>query len=148
VDLIGVPKFERLFRAAAGLEVDKSDLKRYSDFIGGKLHDLLDAAAATAHANQRDIIAPWDLPMTGGLRKSVHEFRQLDQEIQLAPILEKLATYPPHLTLSVEAEAELPYFVGALTVALARTLKILDPELENPNAQHWERVFQVFDLVL
>ena len=30
--MMGVTKFERFFRAAAGLNVDKQDLKRYSDF--------------------------------------------------------------------------------------------------------------------
>jgi hypothetical protein len=34
-----VTRFERFFRAAAGLDVDKSDLKRYSDFIDRKVHD-------------------------------------------------------------------------------------------------------------
>jgi hypothetical protein len=31
--VMGVAKFERFFRTAAGLDVDKQDLKRYSDFI-------------------------------------------------------------------------------------------------------------------
>jgi hypothetical protein len=148
VELVAVAKFERLFRACASLDADKSDLKRYGDFVGGKLRDLLAAAEATAHANQRDVIAPWDFPMTGGFRRSVHEFRRLNEEIALEPILEKLATYPPHLVLSVEAEAELPYFVGGVTVALARAIKILDPGVKNPSTEHWERAFQVFDLLL
>ena len=29
----GVTKFERCFRAAAGRDVDKDDLKRYSEFV-------------------------------------------------------------------------------------------------------------------
>ena len=33
-------KVERFFRAAAGLGVDESELKRYSDFIDQKLYDL------------------------------------------------------------------------------------------------------------
>jgi Domain of unknown function (DUF1931) len=39
--LMGIDKFERFFRVAAGLDVDKSDLKRYSDFVNGKIYDLL-----------------------------------------------------------------------------------------------------------
>ncbi|MFC9631532.1 DUF1931 family protein [Streptomyces mirabilis] len=31
--VMGVSKFERFFRAAAGLDVDKNDLKRYRDFV-------------------------------------------------------------------------------------------------------------------
>ena len=34
--VMGVAKFERFFRTAAGLDVDKQDLKRYSDFINRK----------------------------------------------------------------------------------------------------------------
>ena len=29
----GIPRFQRLFREAAGLNFDKADLKRYEDFI-------------------------------------------------------------------------------------------------------------------
>src|SRR5689334_13063382 len=39
--LMGIAKFERFFRLAAGLDVDKSDLRRYSDFVNGKIYDLL-----------------------------------------------------------------------------------------------------------
>ena len=57
--IMSVPKLERFFRAASGLDVDKDDLKRYSDFIHAKLYDLLLMAEATAKANGRDIIQPW-----------------------------------------------------------------------------------------
>jgi hypothetical protein len=33
---MGIARFERFFRAAAGLDVDKEDLKRYADFINRK----------------------------------------------------------------------------------------------------------------
>jgi hypothetical protein len=54
--LFGVAKFERFFRVAAELDVDKNDLKRYSDFVERKLYDLLLIAQATAAANARDIV--------------------------------------------------------------------------------------------
>ena len=41
VPVMTVDKFERFFRAAAGLDVDKKDLKRYSDFVDHKIYDLL-----------------------------------------------------------------------------------------------------------
>jgi hypothetical protein len=31
MSLMGIAKFERFFRVAAGLDVDKSDLRRYSE---------------------------------------------------------------------------------------------------------------------
>ena len=48
--VMGVARFERFFRIAAGLDVDKQDLKRYSDFINRKLYDLLLRAEAAANA--------------------------------------------------------------------------------------------------
>ena len=54
--VFGVAKFERFFRAAAELDVDKNDLKRYSDFVERKLYDLLLIGQATAEANARDIV--------------------------------------------------------------------------------------------
>ena len=74
--VIGVSRFERFFRAAASLDVDKNDLKRYSDFVDGKLYDLLLVAQAAAKANDRDIVELWDLPITKGLQESIHRFRR------------------------------------------------------------------------
>jgi hypothetical protein len=33
-------------------------------------------------------------------------------------------------------------------VALARTFKIIDPKLKNPQTEHWERSQRLFDLLL
>ncbi|MGZ3351115.1 MAG: DUF1931 family protein, partial [Xanthobacteraceae bacterium] len=41
IHVMGVARFERFFRAAAGLDVDKEDLKRYADFVNRKIYDLL-----------------------------------------------------------------------------------------------------------
>ena len=68
--LMGVSRFKRFFRAAAGLDVDKDDLKRYSDFVNRKVYDLLLIGQAVAKTNGRDIIEPWDLPVTGGCRRA------------------------------------------------------------------------------
>ena len=67
--VVGVAKFERFFRRAAELDVDKDDLKRYSDFANRKLYDVLLIGQATAAANGRDIVAPHDLPVTKGLQE-------------------------------------------------------------------------------
>jgi hypothetical protein len=147
--VMGVARFERFFRAAAGLDVDKDDLKRYNDFIDRKLYDLLLMAQATAKANRRDIIETFDLPITKGLQESIHKFRALNEAVELAPILEQLATYPPlDATPSEEAEARLPEIVGGLSLALARTFKIIDPDRKNPQTAQWDRAQQIFDLLL
>jgi hypothetical protein len=147
--VFGVAKFERFFRVAAELDVDKNDLKRYSDFVERKLYDLLLIGEAAAAANARDIVEPHDLPITKGLQESTHAFRKMDEENELAPILSQLATYPPlDRSLSEETEARLPQVVGGLSVALARVLTVIDPEMKNPQTQHWERAFQIFDQLI
>lgn len=147
--VMAVPKFERFFREAAGLDIDKADLKRYSDFVGHKLYDLLVMAEATAKAKRRDVIQPFDLPITKGLQERIHEFEKLDEEIELQPILEVLAARPPlELSYSEETEARLPSIVGGLSFALARSFEIVDPNVRNPQTAQWERVIRLFDLLL
>ena len=147
--VMNVARFERFFRAAAGLNVDKEDLRRYSEFVHRKVYDLLLRAQATAKANGRDVIRPFDLPVTKGLQESMHTFKALDEQIELRPILEGLAALP-QLDLGYEDEiaAQLPDVVGALSVALARSFKILHPQLKNPQARDWETVFRLFDVLL
>jgi len=95
------------------------------------------------------VILPFDLPITKGLQESMHTFKALDEHIELRPILEGLAALP-QLDLGYEDEiaAQLPDVVGALSVALARSFKILHPQLKNPQAGHWETVFRLFDVLL
>jgi hypothetical protein len=93
--VMGFTKFERFFRAAGGVDVDRDDIKRYLDFVNDALYDLLLIGQATAKANVRDVILPCDLPVTKGLQESVHAFERLEEEIELRPILESLAARPP-----------------------------------------------------
>jgi hypothetical protein len=147
--VMGVAKFERLFRRAASLDVDKSDLKRYSDFVNHKIYDLLIRGEATARANGRNIIAPFDLPITKGLQESIHAFRELDEKIELKPILDQLVARPPlDLDYNDETETHLPEIMGGISVALARAFKIIDPDLKNPQTLHWQRAFSIFALLL
>jgi hypothetical protein len=77
---MGIAKFERFFRVTAGINVDKAELKRYSDFVKQKIYkqkiykqkiyDLLIRGQATAKANDRLIIEPFDLPITKGCRSA------------------------------------------------------------------------------
>jgi hypothetical protein len=147
--VLGVTRFEQFFRSAAGLDVDKNDVKRHNDFINEQIYDLLLMAQVIAKANNRDIIQPWDLPITKGLQESMHQFRDLDEEIELRPILDQLAARPPlDVALSDETTARLPLIVGGLSLALARTFKIIDPRVKNPSPQDWERAGRIFDLLL
>ena len=147
--VMGVPKFERFFREAASLDVDKDDIKRYSDFVNEEIYDLLLIGQATAKANSRDVIERWDLPITKGLQESIHNFRKMDQDIELEPILDELAARPQlDVTLSEETTADLPRIAGGVSVALERAFKLLDTRLENPSSEHWDRAFQLFRLLM
>ena len=116
---------------------------------GGLGGDLLIRGKAAATWNGRDIIEPSDLPITKGLQESIHEFRKIDEEIELKSILEYIAALPPlNVTYSYETEERLPRVVGGLSVALARSFTIIDPDLKNPQTKHWERAFRIFALLL
>jgi hypothetical protein len=146
---IGVSNFERFFRAAASLDVDKDDLRRYEDFVNRKVRDLLLISRAAARANGRDVIEPWDLPITKGLQETIHDFRGMDEAAEVRPMLEQIVAIPPQeLAYSEETEGRLPEIAGGLSLALARAFKIIEPRLKNPQTEHWERALRVFDLLL
>ncbi|MDB5640050.1 MAG: hypothetical protein JWP51_4958 [Bradyrhizobium sp.] len=147
--VIGVAKFERVFRIAAGLNVNKQDLKRYSDFVNQTIYDLLLRAQAAAKANGQLIIEPFDLPITKGLQESIHQFRQIDEEIELQPILDQLTAQPPlDLACGEETEGRLPEVVGGLNLVLARAFKVIDGRLKSPYTAHWQKCFRIFDLLM
>jgi hypothetical protein len=147
--VMGIPKFERFFRAAAGIDVDKDDLKRFDGFVFQQVYDLLIRAQASARANLRDVIEPWDVPITAGLQERIHEFEKLDHEIELKPFLADLAARPQlDVTIGDETMDRLPSVAGGLSVALARSFKIIDPKVVNPSSEHWERTFRIFELLM
>jgi hypothetical protein len=146
---MNIPKFERFFRAAAGLDVDKEDLRRYDEFVNREISDLLIRGQAAAKANDRDVIQPHDLPITKGLQESVHAFKAINEDIDLRDVLEQLTRLPVlDMEYSDETRAQLPEIAGGLSVALARSFKIVNPDLKNPMSQDWDKAFQLFDLLL
>jgi hypothetical protein len=52
--VMDLAKFERLFRAADGVSVDRNDVNRYLDFVNDAIYDLMVIGQATAKANVRD----------------------------------------------------------------------------------------------
>ena len=147
--VMGFTKFERFFRAAGGVTVDRDDVKRYLEFVNAAIYNLLLMGQATAKANARDVIEPWDLPITRGLQESVHGFERLDEEIELRPVLDSLAARPPlDAALSEETQARLPLIFGGISVALARTFKLIDTEMKTVGSQEWERAFTLFRLLI
>ena len=147
--IMAVSEFERLFREAASLNIDKNDLKRLSNFLGKKIYDLLVVAERNAKYNGRDIIYEPDVPITKGLQETIQEFEKMDVALKLEPVLDHLAGLPPmDLEVSEDVRKLLPKLAGALVVAAARVLKALDPGLKNPQTEHWERMEEVFDQLI
>jgi len=65
------------------------------------------------------------------------------------PILESLTARPPlDATLDEETEARLPLLFGGISVALARTFKLIDAELKAVHSEEWERTFSLFRLLI
>jgi hypothetical protein len=52
VDVFGIATFDRFFRAAASLDADKDDLRRFDDFVDDLLYVLLLRGVANAEANR------------------------------------------------------------------------------------------------
>jgi hypothetical protein len=145
----GTHQIERFFRAAAEIDVDKEDIKRFYEFVDQKVADLLLMAQHTAKSNERVAVETRDIPITKGLQESIQAFEKLDLDIGLGRILDRIVPEPQYdLPYSDELEARLPIIAGGVSLALARTFKILDPELKNPPTQIWERAFQIFNLLL
>jgi hypothetical protein len=147
--VMNVAKFERFFRLAASLDVDKGDLKRYNDFLDEKMYDLLARGAEAAVQNGHDAIWPSDLPLTKGLQEDIEDFRRIDEEIELQPILDGLTKRPPfEVAYLDETERELAEIAGGLSVALARSFDVIEPGLKNPHYGHWDRAFRMFNLLI
>ena len=67
----------------------------------------------------------------------------------LKDLLDFTAARPPlSLAYSTDTDEQLGTIVGGLSLALARTFKIVDPEVKNPQTLHWDRAFQIFNVLL
>ena len=144
-----VHRLEQLFRRAASLDLDKSDFGRLEDFLRRKVGDLLVRGEANAKANSRDVIQPWDLPITKGLQETIHRFRLINAELQLTDYLSRQIGLPlSDLAIGDETQARFSEIAGGLCLALAETFRIIDQNLKNPTTKDWERAYRLFDLLL
>jgi hypothetical protein len=145
---LGVPVFERFFRSVASIQIDKNDVRRFRDFVDQMIDDIAIAGRNSARWNGRDVIAPQDLPITKGLQERMHEFDKFDEAEEIRQLLRQAVRRPPaDLTFAEETEQLLPELFGGLSVALARSFRVIDPKLRNPATEHWERAFDIFTLV-
>jgi hypothetical protein len=147
--MTGIPELKRFFRAAGGVDVDKDDLRRFREFVDQKIDDMAIAGRNSASWNDRDVIAPQDLPITKGLQERMREFDKLDEAEEIRALLRGTIRRPPaDVTFSEETEEELTELFGGMGIALARSFRIVDPDVTNPSTEHWDRAFDLFRMVL
>jgi hypothetical protein len=73
----------------------------------------------------------------------------MDEDIELQPILDSLAALPQlDLLIGFETQHQLPLIAGGISLALAQTFTIIDPNVKNPQTRQWERAFRIFNLLL
>ena len=144
-----IPTFERFFRSVGGVDIDKEDIRRFREFVDEQIDAIAIAGRNAAKWNGRDIIAPQDLPVTRGLQERMREFDKVEEADEIRELLSRRMRVPPaDVTFSEETQQFLPELFGGLSVALARSFKVIDSTLTNPSAEHWERAFTVFRLIL
>jgi hypothetical protein len=147
--MAGIPELKRFFRSAAGIDVDKDDLKRFRLFVDEKVDDIAIAGRNSARWNGRDVIEPQDLPITKGLQERMREFDKLDEAVEIRELLSRTLRRPPDdVTFSEETADVLSEVFGGISIALARSFRIVDPGLTNPSTEHWDRAFELFRLLL
>lgn len=144
----GIPLFERFFRSAAGIKVDKNDLRRFRDFVDEQIDNIAIAGRDAAKWNGRDVIVPQDLPITKGVQERMREFDKLDEADEVRDLLRQVVRRPPaDVTFNEDTERMLPELFGGLSIALARSFRLIDPKAVNPSTEHWERARDIFRLI-
>jgi hypothetical protein len=144
----GIPLFERFFRSAAGIKVDKNDLRRFQDFVDEQIDGVSIAGRDAAKWNGRDVIEPQDLPITKGVQERMREFGKLEEADEVRNLLREQVRRPPaDVTFSEDTERLLVELFGGLSIALARSFRVIDPTSENPSTQHWDRAFALFRML-
>ncbi|MCW2554126.1 MAG: hypothetical protein JWR78_3907 [Mycobacterium sp.] len=144
----GIPVFERFFRSVASIKIDKNDVRRLREFVDEQIDDIAIAGRNSARWNGRDVIAAQDLPITKAVQERMREFDKLEEADEIRELLRQVVRQPPgDITFADDTEQLLPELFGGLSVALARTLRVVDPTVSNPSSELWDRVFTLFRLV-
>ncbi len=147
--IFGAKRLQELVRRVSGLNYDRSDLKRLSDFVDDKLYDLVLIGVRHAGYNNRDLIIEPDLPLTKGLRESMQDFELYDEELDIGPVLEELAAYPQlEREPSQEVIDLLPELLGTLIMVTAQVMTVVAPGVSNPDTETWDRVTEVMDQLI
>jgi len=121
----------------------------FSSNADEEIDDIAISARDVARWNNRDVIAPQDLPITKGLQELMREFGKLETAGDMRDWIGQTLRRPPgDVMFGEETEDVLTEVFGGLSVGLARSFRIVDPEVSNPNTGHWERASALFGLLV
>jgi Domain of unknown function (DUF1931) len=144
----GIPVFQRFFRSVAGIKIDKNDVRRFREFIDEEIDDIAISGRNSATWNGRDVVVAQDLPITKGVQERMREFDKLEEAQEIRELLRQVVRQPPaDVTFADETEDLLPELFGGLSIALARSFRVVDPTESHPSPEHWNRAFTLFRLV-
>jgi len=147
--MTGIPELGRFLRSVAGVDADAADVYRLHTFVDEKVEAMAFAGRNAARANGRDVIAPHDLPITACLRDQMHDFSSREEAAEVLRVLREAPRRPPgDVTFGEGTEASLQEAFGGIALALARSFKVLDPELTHPTMEDWSRTFDLYRPVL
>ena len=145
---LGIPVFERFFRSVASIKIDRNDVRRFREFVDEQIDDIAIAGSNSAKWNGRDVIVAQDLPITKGVQERMREFDKLEEAEEIRELLRQVVRQPPgEVAFAEDAERLLPELFGGLSIALARSFRVVDATVSNPSTEHWNRVFTFFRLV-
>jgi hypothetical protein len=149
MSVVGISKFESLFRKEGSLDIDKNDVRKIYDFTNNVIHRLLQVGIKNASINGRDVVWTTDLPITEGLENSIKEFEALDSELDLSGILEAMTKLPPlKYEIGEDIELMLPKLSGGIVIAFIKAFKTVEPKKKNPQTQDWEKIEAIFETLL
>jgi hypothetical protein len=79
----------------------------------------------------------------------MREFDKLEEAEEIRELLRQVVRQPPgDIAFAEDTERVLPELFGGLSIALARSFRLVDTTVSSPSTEHWNRVFELFRLLL
>ncbi|MCF6202030.1 MAG: DUF1931 family protein [Hydrogenimonas sp.] len=145
----GAYKIEQIFKKAASLRLPKNKIVEIEEAEDKKGYQLLKGGEENAGYNGRDVIWLSDIPLTNALKESMKQFSALEEELELKPLLNRLASHPPlKYELEIALEGRLPEITGTLIYVLAKIVKEFSPKDSIVSEDELKRALRVLDLTI
>ncbi len=140
-------KLQILFRRGVGLDIDKSKAERIIKHTERVLRDMFDIAMEKTERRKGEEVILDDVPITKGIREYIKKFEELQEKIDIEPILAylRLGKWIP---LSQEVVDILPELVGTLLLLSGRVIKTISEDTRKPAAAEVEKALAAIDLIL